>query len=397
LPNLANSPIHLADLPTPTALPRRRLSLYYFFYFTLFGTFLPFFGLYMQGLGFSALEIGQVMAGLIGTKILAPYFWGWLADRSGKMMIWIRLAMGLATFTAMGLIWATDFWSLLVVVLLFSFFWHGGLPLFEAYTFSQLGGQKVQYGNIRLWGSLGFIFAVLILGWRFSHCGLSGFPWVILGLFLMLSLVTLSLKDQVDCSSNTPKQDVWPVLFSPQVLGLLLVSFLIQFSHGTYYNFFSIHLTAFGYSTQLIAGLWTLGVVAEIFVFLAMSWLLRHIPIMMLLMLSLVLTFARWQLSLWGVESLMALIIAQTFHAASFGLYHAVALHLIDSLFHGTLRSRGQAVYAATSQGLGGALGALVAGLTWTIGGAFLSYMLSSVAVLLAMLVAWWSLRKLRV
>ena len=382
---------------TPTGFPRRRLSLYYFFYFTLFGTFLPFFGLYMQGLGLGALEIGQVMAALIGTKIIAPYFWGWLADHTGRMMLWIRVAMGLAAVTAAGLVWAEDFWSLLFVVLLFSFFWHGGLPLFEAYTFSQLGSKKAQYGKIRLWGSLGFIAAVLVLGWLFSQWGLSGFPWVVLGLFLLLSLVTFSLRDQNSLVAQQTHQSLWPVLLSPAVLALLAVSFLIQFSHGTYYNFFSIHLTDYGYSTQLIAGLWTLGVVAEIFVFLAMGWLLRHVSIMLLLMCSLMLTLLRWQLSLWGVESLLALLVAQLFHAASFGLYHALALHLIDSLFNGALRSRGQAVYAATSQGLGGAVGALVAGLTWSLGGALLSYTISSIAVLIAMVIVWFGLRRLHV
>lgn len=400
MPNQPERVAHQSNLATPTGIPRRRLSLYYFFYFTLFGTFLPFFGLYMQGLGLNALEIGQVMAALIGTKIIAPYFWGWLADHSGKMMLWIRIAMALATLTAAGLLWAADFWSLLLVVLLFSFFWHGGLPLFEAYTFSQLGTKKVDYGKIRLWGSLGFIAAVLLLGWLFSHWGLAGFPWVILALFLLLSLVTFTLVDQPDSAgqqANTAKTSLWPVLLSPVVLALLAVSFLIQFSHGTYYNFFSIHLSEYGYSTQTIASLWTLGVVAEIFVFLAMGWLLRHLSIMLLLMCSLGLTLLRWQLSLWGVESLNALLVAQLFHAASFGLYHAVALHLIDSLFNGALRSRGQAVYAATSQGLGGAMGALVAGLTWSIGGALLSYMLSSLAVLLAIMIAWFGLRRLQV
>jgi PPP family 3-phenylpropionic acid transporter len=87
------------------------------------------------------------------------------------------------------------------------------------------------------------------------------------------------------------------------------------------------------------------------------------------------------------------MLFAQTLHAASFGLFHAAALHVIDGLFKGSLRGRGQAIYAATSQGLGGAMGALLAGLTWTLGGAILSYMLSSIAVLLAIAIAWRWLR----
>lgn len=381
--------------PTPesaasSVFPRWRLSSYYFFYFTLFGSLLPFFGLYMQSLSFSAWQIGQVMAALIGTKIVAPYLWGWLADRSGKIMPWIRFVIGTATFTSIGLLWTESFIGVLLVVTLFSFFWHGGLPLFEAYTFNQLGEHKTQYGKIRLWGSLGFIAAVLVLGELFSRYGLSGFPWVIMVLFALLWIVTWSLKDsRTRPSAESAEQKILPLLKSPLVWSLLAVSFLIQFSHGTYYNFFSIDLTSHGYSKQVIAWLWTLGVVAEIFVFLSMVWLFKNLSVRHLILASLALTLLRWQLNIWGVETLSWMMLAQILHAASFGLFHAAALHLIDDVFKGKLSGRGQAIYAATSQGLGGALGALVAGLTWTIGGAFLSYMVSSLAVLLAILIAW--------
>ena len=375
--------------PQSAQIPFARLSSYYFFYFTLFGTFLPFFGLYMQSLGFTAMQIGQVMAVLIGTKIIAPYFWGWLADRSGHMMRWIRLCMGLSAVTSIALVWSHDFVSVITVVAIFSFFWHGGLPLFEAYTFSQLADKKARYGKVRLWGSIGFISAVLLLGEWFTRYELSGFPWVVFGLFVLLWLTTWTLTDGVARPGDQVSQTFSQILRNPVTLSLLLASFLIQFSHGTYYNFFSIDLESHGYAKNTIAWLWALGVTAEIFVFFAMVRLFQSFSVRSLILLSLVLTLLRWQLNIWGVESLAVMMVAQILHAASFGLYHAAALHLIDGLFNGPNRGRGQAVYAATSQGLGGSLGALGAGLTWTLGGAMLSYMASSLAVVLALLIVW--------
>lgn len=374
-------------------MPVARLSSYYFFYFTLFGTFLPFFGLYMQSLEFSALQIGQVMAVLIGTKVVAPYVWGWLADRTGRMMRWVRWCMGLSALTSIALIWSDDFVSVTLVVAIFSFFWHGGLPLFEAYTFRQLAEKKESYGKIRLWGSVGFIAAVLLLGELFSRYELAYFPWVVLGLFVLLWLTTWTLGELPTRPGVQADQKFSQVLANPVAWSLLLVSFLIQFSHGTYYNFFSIDLEANGYSKSTISWLWAVGVGAEIFVFFAMVQLFRFTSVRNLILLSLGLTLLRWQLNMWGMDSLAMLILAQTFHAASFGLYHAAALHLIDDLFNGSNQSRGQAIYAATSQGLGGALGALVAGLTWTLGGAMLSYTVSSLAVLLGILISWYWLR----
>ncbi|WP_296833163.1 MFS transporter [Thiomicrospira sp.] len=374
-------------------LPAARLSTYYFFYFTLFGTLLPFFGLYMQSLGFSAWQIGQVMAVLIGTKIVAPYIWGWLADQTGHMMRWVRVCIGFASLASIGLLWTQSFEGVLLVVALFSFFWHGGLPLFEAYTFSQLGSQKARYGKVRLWGSIGFIVAVLALGELFTRWELAGFPWVILGLFVALWLTSWTLKDHAQMPTDETDNQFWVIARSPIVWSLLAVSFLIQFSHGTYYNFFSIDLASYGYSKSLIAGLWALGVTAEIFVFFWMVHLFAHYRVRALILASLILTLIRWQMNIWGIESLSVMMLAQLLHAASFGLFHAAALHLIDSLFYGANRGRGQALYATASQGLGGALGALGAGLTWTLGGAMLSYMVSSLAVFIGLIIAWRWLR----
>ena len=88
-------------------------------------------------------------------------------------------------------------------------------------------------------------------------------------------------------------------------------------------------------------------------------------------------------------ESLPLLIVAQTLHAASYGLFHAAAIYLIDHYFIGPNQSKGQALYASFSHGLGGALGMLVAGYAWAWGGAELSFAISLVAVVIAMGIAW--------
>jgi len=370
-------------------IPFVRLSGYYFFYFTLFGSLLPFFGLYMQSLDFSAMQIGQVMAVLIGTKIIAPYFWGWLADKTGHLMRWVRLCMGLALLASTGLLFTQSFIGLLSVVALFSFFWHGGLPLFEGYTFSRLAQQKYRYGRIRLWGSVGFISAVLGVGFVLENTGIGWLPWIVIGLFLTLWLTTWLLEDRMGGLNQAVSSRFTQVLTTPFVMALLLVAFLSQLSHGTYYNFFSIGLVELGYSKTMISALWAWGVAVEILVFFWMARFFQCCSVRNLILISLVLTLIRWQLTLWGADSLAILLMAQALHAASFGLFHAAALYFIDEYFNGSNRGRGQAVYAATSQGLGGAMGALIAGFTWTLGGALFSYMVSTLAVGLALMIAW--------
>ena len=63
------------------SLPYRRLAGFYFFYFAYLGAFAPFFTLYLDSVGMSAVQIGMLMSMPQLTRIVAPHLWGWLADR----------------------------------------------------------------------------------------------------------------------------------------------------------------------------------------------------------------------------------------------------------------------------------------------------------------------------
>ncbi len=367
----------------------QRLSLHYFFYFAVLGALLPYIGLYLQSLGFNAIEIGQLLAVLLATKVIAPNVWGWLADRSGLSMRWVRLATGLALFFALGLLWFESFWGLFFTILFFSFFWHASLPQFESYTFGCLGDEKHRYGEVRLWGSVGFIVAVLLIGWQVEQFSIAWLPFDLLLLLTVVWLSTYLLKDKKRCYIAQASTGFWQIVMQPAVLSLLVVSFLMQLSHGVYYAFFTIHLSGLGYDKTTIAWLWALGVIAEVAVFYWMSWIFKHHSVRLLILLSLLLTVIRWLMNAYLAESLAWMLFAQLLHAASFGLFHAAAIHLIDDHFTGKHHGKGQAVFAASSHGLGGALGMLIAGYAWTIGGAELSYGLSAFAVVIAFAIAY--------
>jgi PPP family 3-phenylpropionic acid transporter len=146
------------------ALPYWRLSGYYFFYFAFIGAFSPYFGLYLQSLSFSAWDIGLLMSQMQLMRLFAPYLWGALADRLGQRVAIVRLAgilsligfsLSLPCAASRRCCWP---WRLL------AFFWSAALPLVETLTFDHLREQPARYSRIRLWGSVGFIVAVMGTG-----------------------------------------------------------------------------------------------------------------------------------------------------------------------------------------------------------------------------------------
>ncbi len=373
-------------------MPYTKLSSFYFFYFTVFGIIVPYAGLYYDFLGFNAIQIGQLSAVFVATKLIAPNLVGWLSDKTGLKIFWVKWC---SFFTFVGLVFfaqQTDFYLILFAVFLFSFFFHSSLPLLESYTFSALTDAKTSkagYGKIRLWGSVGFIAAVMLVGWLFDQFSIEYFPWYVVGFALLVWLSVLFLGETKVKHAITADNKFWQVMTQPAVIALLLVSLLIQFSHGSYYGFYSIFLSDKGYSKTAISAFWAVGVLAEIAVFLYMMPLFNRYSAKYLMLLSLVLTAIRWVIIPLGVDNLALLFFAQLLHAASYGLFHASAIYLIDGLFTGNHSSRGQAIYASLSHGLGGGLGLLLAGYIWFELGANVSFYINAIIVVIAFIITY--------
>ncbi len=159
------------SIKTESQIPFFPLSGYYFFYFAAVGIILPFLGLYFQSLGLSAIEIAQLLAVLSFARIVSPPIWALLADRKGNFLFYVQLASWLSAGLVLGLWWLEGFWSLFWLMALLGFFWHAALPPMESLTLSHLGSQLSGYSRIRLWGSVGFIVAVMGAGWLIEAFG----------------------------------------------------------------------------------------------------------------------------------------------------------------------------------------------------------------------------------
>lgn len=369
-------------------MPYWRLSNFYLFYFAALGVLVPYWGLYLKELGFEPVQIGALMAIPMATKFVAPFVWGWLGDHLQRRMSIVRLGALLTALVFGAVFWTTSFTGLALVMILFSFFWNAVLPQFEAVTLNYLGEQATRYARVRVWGSIGFILTVLLLGVLVDRKGPQVVLPVLLFIYSGIWLASLSVRDPQAVAEDQESGSIMVLLRQPQVLAFLVVCFLLQAGHGAYYAFYSIYLEQAGYSKTLIGQLWALGVVAEVLVFLVMHRLLHCFGALRVLQVSLLLAALRWLLIGSFVDSLLMLLLAQTLHAATFGTFHASAIHLVHHYFRGRHQGRGQALYSSVSFGLGGALGSLVSGVLWKSAGGEVSFYLGALVSLLALAVS---------
>lgn len=371
------------------ALPYWRLSGYYFFYFAFIGAFSPYFGLYLQSLNFSAWDIGLLMSQMQLMRLFGPNLWGWLADRFGRRMAIIRLAasIGLAGFLAF--YWLDRLPGMLLAMAVLAFFWSAALPLVETLTFDHLREERGRYSRIRLWGSVGFILAVMGTGGLLDMAPPVGVLWVCTGILFGILGLALVLPEAPLVEHPRDGLSIGTILRQPRVKALMSACFMMSAAHGAFYVFYSIHLAGHGYSKTEVGGLWSLGVLAEILVFMLMNRLTLRFSLRAILLASFAAAVVRFLMMGWGVESVAIMVLVQLLHGLTFGAYHASAIAAVNQWFPGRAQARGQALYSSLSFGAGGLLGALISGWIWEPLGAGWTFSLGAGFALLGFVLIW--------
>ncbi len=365
-----------------------KLSSFYWFYFAAIGAFIPYWGLYLKELNFSAAEIGELFSVILATKIIAPNLWGWLADQSGERIKLIRIGAFCSCLFFSAIFIFQSYWWFFVIIFAFSFFWNATLPLFEVITLTFLADDHHRYSLIRLWGSIGFIVSVFFLGWLFNHLSILYLPWFMFAILCGIYATTLWVNEKKTNHHPQHHEPLSKLIKKKEVIALLLTCLLVQMSHGPYYTFFSIYATEHQYSHTYIGFLWSLGVFSEVVAFIYMPKLIEKFGLKNLLLFSLLSGSLRWLVIAFFIDNSWLITINQLFHASTFGIYHAVVISLIHHYFKGKNQSMGQALYSSVSFGIGGALGSLLSGYLWESAGAITTYLLAASISLIAFFIS---------
>lgn len=346
-----------------------RLSGFYFFYYAIVGTFMPYWSLYLQDQGFSYAEIGVLSSIAIVTRFFAPFIWGWIADKTAKRMLLVRIATWMeAVIWLIIFIIPNNFQSVALLMLIFSFFQNAILAQFEGVTLFWLGEQRANlYGKVRKWGSVGFIVGVFSIGAILDIINISMLPILLLCIAFLAFIWSFTIQEPNTAPMAQKRlEPLFPVLKRPEVTCLFAIELVMLFAQAPFYSFYSNYLQTGGFSTTTIGFLWASGVVAEIIMFAYANILLARFSWRNLVVVCLLATGIRFVMVGLFVDSLLMQFLSQTLHAFSFGLFHMIAMRIIFNNFSAGQQGRAQAIYS-TMWGLGVASGSVLAGHYWIV------------------------------
>lgn len=340
-------------------------ALFLFAYYAFAGTLGTYASLFFAERGMSAPQIGILMSLIQVMRIFGPNLWGWVADHTQQRVKVLRMTAVAALIACAGLLLGRSFAQLFAAMVLLNLFTSAQGPLSEALMLSGMKGDLSDYGRLRLWGSVGFIVAVMGAAYGLERFGVGALPWIAGALMLLVLAASFTIREAPRSEPGHAAPALLSVLRQPAVIAFLAQAALMVAAHSALYVYYSLYLERIGYGKPLIGAMWSLGVLAEIVFFYFQASVFKRIGAQQLLLLAFAVALLRFVLIGAGAGWLAVLVIAQLLHAASFGAHHSASVVLMQRWFSGPLQARGQALYISIGYGVGGTLGGLFMALCW--------------------------------
>lgn len=369
-----------------------RIALFYGALFLIYGTHVPFTPVWLSWRGLSAAEISAVMSVPLFLRVFVTPAVALSADRSARhrqamqVLAWLSLATATTLAAA-----ASGFWTILALVAMLVICNATLMPLAETMAVKGVRDRGLDYGRVRLWGSLTFIVASFLGGLAVTRWGGGAGMWlVVCGCAATVAaaylLPRIPAEPVLDVSQRRPlwhAEEPRRLLRSKPFLAFLAAAGGTQAAHATLMTYGVLLWRDQGLSATAAGALWAIAVLAEVALF---AWSARLVSLLgpaRLLALAAASSIIRW-IAMAFDPPLVLLVPLQMLHALTYGGSHVAAIHFIHQAVPPPIQGSAQALYATIASGLAMGLATLTAGSLYAAYGG-LSYLAMAALASLAL------------
>ncbi len=343
-----------------------RIALFYAGYFTVQGVQLPFLPVWLESRGLTDDEIAVALALPLFLRVVLTPLASWAADRAPNR----RFAIRVYSFAAVAVFAFADsvegFWPIALVAGTALLMWNVALPAAEALALTGVRRFGLDFGRMRLFGSISFIVANLASGALIGVFSPAALFWLLLGVLVVSALTSLTLPvtppelRALDDAERAAPRPPGRVLLHPAFLGLMTAGGLVLAGHAMLYGFGSLYWQSLGYSPVAIGALWATGVIAEIALFSMSGRVARRFGAWNLMAAGGAAALLRWTLFPLDIGLpgyfLLQVLHGLTFGATFLGIQQAILTRIPD-------RSGG------TAQGINAMIGGLMMAVATVLSG----------------------------
>lgn len=356
----------------PAATGALVVSTLYLFYFATVGLWVPFLPAYLTSIGLTASEVGILLGISPLAAVLVPPLWGRRVDRSGQPEQTTRI-LGLGMLTAFtALLWLDGFWSLLVVLGAFACFATAVPPILDSVALG-LATPRWSYARMRMVGSGGFVLTSAMFGAFVTSIDARVLE-VGVAMNVCFLAASLAMRPPPPVRDGQPAKGrtAASLLRDPEIAGFLAICCLHWIACAPFNGMFPIYLQSLGFEPEVIGLSAAVSVTSEMLGMWVQPWVAARLSRRQILQVCFLVSALRW-VATAAAGSRSVMIGLQVGHSVTFGLFYVTAVQFMYSRVDARLRTTGQAVFLATTFGLGGLVGYSAGGLAYdAIGGSAL-------------------------
>lgn len=355
-----------------------RLSLMMFLEFFIWGGWFVTLGTFLGAtLGASGSEIGMAFATQSWGAILAPFVIGLIADRyfnAERILAILHLVGAVLLYQ---LYRAEDFAAFYPYVLGYMIVYMPTLALVNAVAFRQMRDPALEFSRIRVWGTVGWIVAGLVISFLFGWDSQAAIAeGALRNTFLMCAIASALLGLYSFSLPRTPplaqrESGGLKTLLGLDALALLkdrsfaiffFASVLICIPLAFYYQNANPFLAEIGVENP--TGMMTLGQVSEVLFMLALPLFIRRFGIKKTLLLGMLAWAFRYALFAYGNggELLFMLIVGIALHGICYDFFFVSGQIYTDAKAGETFKGSAQGLITLATYGVGMLIGFWVAG-----------------------------------
>ncbi len=345
----------------PVATNAVRLSLLFALVFAFVAVQMAYWPLWLRAGGVDETALGLLLGfGFLAKIVVNPLFRRFASHaRNTRNALAATAAMATLVFVAFAFVDAMV--ALVLVQLVFFVFWIPVMPTTEFLVVDRARRDGFDYGRVRMWGSVSFLLATVVVGAWLERRGIGATHGVAVVLLVGFVLAALASPPGSGAGNTVRGFSARRVSAVPGMVDMLVVAGLVQGSHAMFFGFGSIHFQSLGIGEATIGLLWAVGIGVEIAVFLLGGVLPRALGATGLLAVGGVAATLRWAL-LPVVTSPTWLLLLQSLHGISFAATHLGAIAFISSRVPESLGANALAMYSMVVMGGFMGLAVLTAG-----------------------------------
>ncbi|MFA9559600.1 MFS transporter [Evansella sp. AB-rgal1] len=341
--------------------PIQKLKGMLFFFHASMSLIIGYMPVYLQQLGLNGSQIGVLLAVGPAAAIIAQPFWGFMSDKWKTVKRVLLICLSCALATGFLLFQLTEYLLLIPIMYIFFSFTSPSGGLGDSLAQKVSSKNKVSFGSIRLWGSLGFGVSSLVSGFILAQIGITNIYYIYAAFLFIAILFCYSSPDSEPSKKPVQLLSALKLLKDKKLMLFLVMVMTIGLTHRMNDSFLGLYIVQLGADESYIGIAWSIGVITEALVFAFSIYWFRRVHPLTLINIAAVLYFVRWLL-MYLIPNPNIILVIQLFHGFTFAILYLTAFQFVSKLVPEELESTGHLLFISMFFGISGVVGSLLGG-----------------------------------